>query len=239
VTNQTTSEQSKAVVDAYYQAGVRGRLTDFAPYLHPDFSTTAPNYLPWGVCMREQPSSAMKCCPICPTYSTSGGSATTFSLPRTSVRSRAGVPAGAVNAVPQAFALAHAAQSRCRRQHRHRGSCAFRTGQLYVDRGHQCDARHQPISVRRGALRCREGLRTDRPHRIVSGGHCREPVFSRELHCRRDCSREVRAEICGHRDAEHHGPHRVRTVEGAEPGAAFGCGGAPVDRRRRLSDKIP
>ena len=37
-----------AVVDAYYQAGVQGRLTDFAPYLHPDFSTTAPNYLPWG-----------------------------------------------------------------------------------------------------------------------------------------------------------------------------------------------
>jgi len=27
---------------------VRGRLTDFAPYLHPTFSTTAPNYLPWG-----------------------------------------------------------------------------------------------------------------------------------------------------------------------------------------------
>jgi len=46
--NQTTSEQSKAVVDAYYQAGVRGRLTEFGSYLHPDFSTTAPNYLPWG-----------------------------------------------------------------------------------------------------------------------------------------------------------------------------------------------
>jgi hypothetical protein len=48
VIDQTASEQSKAVVDAYYQAGVRGRLTEFAPYLHPDFSTTAPNYLPWG-----------------------------------------------------------------------------------------------------------------------------------------------------------------------------------------------
>jgi hypothetical protein len=47
VTNQTMSEQSKAVVDAYYQAGVRGCLTDFAPYLYPDFSSTAPNYLPW------------------------------------------------------------------------------------------------------------------------------------------------------------------------------------------------
>jgi hypothetical protein len=23
-------------------------LTDFAPYLHEDFTTTAPNYLPWG-----------------------------------------------------------------------------------------------------------------------------------------------------------------------------------------------
>src|SRR5712672_1750582 len=48
MTIQTTSEQSKAVVDAYYQAGIRGRLTDFATYLHLDFSTTAPNYLPWG-----------------------------------------------------------------------------------------------------------------------------------------------------------------------------------------------
>src|SRR6185437_7565427 len=46
--DQSNSEQSKAVVDAYYQAGVEGRLMDFAQYLHPDFSTTAPNYLPWG-----------------------------------------------------------------------------------------------------------------------------------------------------------------------------------------------
>jgi len=46
--DQAASEQSQAVVGAYYQAGVRGRLTDFAPYLHPDFSTTAPNYLPWS-----------------------------------------------------------------------------------------------------------------------------------------------------------------------------------------------
>jgi hypothetical protein len=48
ITNQTMSEQSLAVVDAYYQAGLQGRLTDFAPYLHSDFSTTAPSYLPWG-----------------------------------------------------------------------------------------------------------------------------------------------------------------------------------------------
>jgi ketosteroid isomerase-like protein len=45
---KTTSEQSKSVVDAYYQSGVQARLTDFAAYLHPNFSTTAPNYLPWG-----------------------------------------------------------------------------------------------------------------------------------------------------------------------------------------------
>ena len=48
MSQQTKSEQSKAVVDAYYQAGVQRRLTDFAQYLHPDFSVTAPNYLPWG-----------------------------------------------------------------------------------------------------------------------------------------------------------------------------------------------
>ena len=48
MSNQTQSDESKAVVDAYYQAGVRRRLTDFARYLEPDFSTTAPNYLPWG-----------------------------------------------------------------------------------------------------------------------------------------------------------------------------------------------
>lgn len=48
MTDNQTSERSKAVVDAYYQAGVRGDLTSFAPYLHPEFSTTAPNYLPWG-----------------------------------------------------------------------------------------------------------------------------------------------------------------------------------------------
>jgi ketosteroid isomerase-like protein len=48
MTSKTSSESSRQVVDAYYQAGVRGRLTDFASYLAPEFSTTAPNYLPWG-----------------------------------------------------------------------------------------------------------------------------------------------------------------------------------------------
>lgn len=46
-TDDNTTE-TLAVVDAYYQAGVNGRLEEFAPYLHPAFSTTAPNYLPWG-----------------------------------------------------------------------------------------------------------------------------------------------------------------------------------------------
>jgi ketosteroid isomerase-like protein len=40
--------QSKEVVDAYYQAGVRGDLPSFGRFLHPDFKVTAPNYLPWG-----------------------------------------------------------------------------------------------------------------------------------------------------------------------------------------------
>jgi ketosteroid isomerase-like protein len=40
--------QDKAVVDAYYQAAVRGELITFGQYVHADFVTTAPNYLPWG-----------------------------------------------------------------------------------------------------------------------------------------------------------------------------------------------
>jgi len=83
--DQTASEQSKAVVDAYSQAGVRGPLTDFAPYLHPDFSTTAPNYLPWG---GVHPGAAFfrdEVLPNLPDVLDFGGSATTFSLPRTSV----------------------------------------------------------------------------------------------------------------------------------------------------------
>ena len=47
--SESLKDQSKAVVDAYYQAGVRGDLPSFGRYLHPDFSVTAPNYLrPWG-----------------------------------------------------------------------------------------------------------------------------------------------------------------------------------------------
>jgi ketosteroid isomerase-like protein len=46
--NQSKVARNKAVVDAYYQAGKEGRLTDFASYLHPDFTTNALDYLPWG-----------------------------------------------------------------------------------------------------------------------------------------------------------------------------------------------
>lgn len=45
---QSENERNKAVVDAFYQLGIQGRLTDFAKYLDPNFAWTAPNYLPWG-----------------------------------------------------------------------------------------------------------------------------------------------------------------------------------------------
>jgi ketosteroid isomerase-like protein len=45
---QSEIEANKAVVDAFYQAGVEGKLTSFARYLAPDFLVTAPSYLPWG-----------------------------------------------------------------------------------------------------------------------------------------------------------------------------------------------
>ena len=45
---QSENERNKAVVDEYFKVGVQGHLTSFAAYLHPDFTVTAPNYLPWG-----------------------------------------------------------------------------------------------------------------------------------------------------------------------------------------------
>ena len=48
MTDKTQTLTSLEIVDAYYQAGKEGRLTDFASYVADDFSTTAPNYLPWG-----------------------------------------------------------------------------------------------------------------------------------------------------------------------------------------------
>ena len=45
---QFENERNKAVVDEYFKAGVQGHLTSFAAYLHPDFTVTASNYLPWG-----------------------------------------------------------------------------------------------------------------------------------------------------------------------------------------------
>jgi ketosteroid isomerase-like protein len=48
MTAQSEIERNKAVAHAFYQAGVEGRLTSFAGHLDPDFTVTAPNYLPWG-----------------------------------------------------------------------------------------------------------------------------------------------------------------------------------------------
>ena|SRR5689334_2395988 len=48
MTVQSENERNKAVVDEYFKAGVEGHLMSFAAYLHPDFTVTAPNYLPWG-----------------------------------------------------------------------------------------------------------------------------------------------------------------------------------------------
>jgi ketosteroid isomerase-like protein len=46
--DQYENERNKAVVDEYFKVGVQGHLMSFAAYLHPDFTVTAPNYLPWG-----------------------------------------------------------------------------------------------------------------------------------------------------------------------------------------------
>ena len=83
MSNAASSGQSRAVVDAYYQAGVEGRLREFAQYLHPDFTTTAPNYLPWVVSTQARRSFATRSFPTCSTSWTSDGSATTSSLRRT------------------------------------------------------------------------------------------------------------------------------------------------------------
>jgi hypothetical protein len=48
MTKQSEIERDKAVVHAFYQAGIDGDLTSFARYLDPNFTWTAPNYLPWG-----------------------------------------------------------------------------------------------------------------------------------------------------------------------------------------------
>ena len=45
---QSENERNKAVVEEYFKAGFQGHLTSFEAYLHPDFTVTALNYLPWG-----------------------------------------------------------------------------------------------------------------------------------------------------------------------------------------------
>jgi ketosteroid isomerase-like protein len=48
MTVRSENDRNKAVVDEFYKAGIQAHLTRFAEYLHPDFTWTAPNYLPWG-----------------------------------------------------------------------------------------------------------------------------------------------------------------------------------------------
>ena len=48
MTTQSEIERDKAVVHAFYQAGIDGQLTSFARHMDPNFTWTAPNYLPWG-----------------------------------------------------------------------------------------------------------------------------------------------------------------------------------------------
>ena len=77
MTSQSEIERDKAVVDAFYQAGIEGHLTIFARYLDPDFKVTAPNYLTWVAHIRAHHSFEMKYCPTSPMCSTSRASATT------------------------------------------------------------------------------------------------------------------------------------------------------------------
>ena len=41
-------ERNKAIVDVFYDGGVRGDLSAFGAHLHPDFVVEVPGYLPWG-----------------------------------------------------------------------------------------------------------------------------------------------------------------------------------------------
>jgi hypothetical protein len=59
---QSETERNKAVVDEYFKAGVQGRLTSVAAYLHPGFTVTAPNYLPWAVDTSGQRSAVTTYC---------------------------------------------------------------------------------------------------------------------------------------------------------------------------------
>src|SRR5947199_3430472 len=82
MTVQSENERNKAVVDEYFKPGVHGHLTSFAAYLHPDFTVTAPNYLPWGGRHVGAAFFRDHVLPSVTTCSISHGSATTTSLPR-------------------------------------------------------------------------------------------------------------------------------------------------------------
>jgi hypothetical protein len=60
MSDRSISERGKAVVEAYYQAGVENRLTDFAVYFRPDLTVTAPTNYPGAAFTPAPPSSATK-----------------------------------------------------------------------------------------------------------------------------------------------------------------------------------
>ena len=77
-----THEETKTVVDAYYQAGVEGRLPDFGAFLDDEFVVTAPNYLPGAARISEPTTSAIRSWSTSQRLSTSRASATRALLQR-------------------------------------------------------------------------------------------------------------------------------------------------------------
>ena len=104
-------------------------------------------------------------------------------------------------------------QARRRRQHRHRGRRAFHARRLYADDGHdhvapsscttRCPSMPRRISNRSSS--------SDQFPMVIAAN----PAARGELDRRRDRHGEINAEVGRHRDAEHHGAHRVRVAEGA------------------------
>jgi hypothetical protein len=86
MSSQSENERNKAVVDAFYQLGIQGRLTDFAQYLTPTSLGPHPTISRGEARTPARRSFATKFFPVFPTCSTSRGSATSVSSPRTACR---------------------------------------------------------------------------------------------------------------------------------------------------------
>ena len=71
------------------------------------------------------------------------------------------------------------------------------------------------------AVRRREGFRAGHPHRLLPDGDRGQSDAPREYHSRADRDGEGETQRDGRRDAEHDRAHRVRAVQGAEPGAVL------------------